>query len=334
MKRYPTLVFIFLLIIIGLPTQALAAPFYEGKVISLIVGSKPGGGYDRMARLVAKYLPKYMPGKPTVIVQNMDGADSIISANYVYNVAKPDGLTLGAFNQAMPLNQLCNLPGVKLDVRKFAWLGSMAVTSTVMIVRANLPYKTVDELIKAKYTLKVGAQGQASNSAQLPSMLHAYCGIDVKLIMYPSSSDIMLAIERNEVDGRVGSFDSMKPFIDRGLVRPFLRGYITSKETAGLPFDEDLTTDKKGKAAMRMLSSSDLIGRPFVAPPKTPPALVNSLRDAFARMSSDPELKAEALKAGTEIQYTSGKDIEKTIQFIFSQPPDVMAEFFKHVKKY
>ncbi len=334
MKKYSVMLIILLCALIVRPLAIMAAPYYEGKVVTLIVGSKPGGGYDRMARLVAKYLPKYAPGRPTVIVQNMDGADSIISANHVYNIAKPDGLTIGAFNQAMPLNQLCNLPGIKLDVRKFAWLGSMTVTSSVMVVRTNLPYKTVNDLIKAKYTLMVGAQGQAANSAQIPSMLRAYGGIDIKLVMYPSSSDIMLAIERNEVDARAGSYDSMKPFIDRGLVRPFVRGYVTSQETVSVPFNEDLTNDKKGKAAMRMLSMSDLIGRPYVFPPKTPAGVVNAMRETFAKMSADPELRAEALKSGTEIQYTPGKEIEKTIAMLFNQPPDVMAEFFKHVPKY
>ncbi len=333
-KMISRLLIISSLFIMGQSTPAMAAPYYEGKVITIIVGLKPGGGYDRMARLVGKHLPKYVPGRPNVIIQNMDGADSMISANYVYNIAKPDGLTIGAFNQAMPINQLCNLPGIKLDVRKFAWLGSTAVTSAVLVIRANLPYKTVHELIKAKYTLTVGALGPASNSAQIPSMLQAYCGLDMKLIMYNSSSDVMLAIERNEVDARAGSYDSMLPFIERGLVRPIVRGFVKSKETEHLPFNEDLTNDKKGKAAMRMLSATDLIGRPFVCPPSTPAGHVKTLREAFAKLSDDPDFKAEARKSGTDIQFTAGQEIEKVIQMLFSQPPDVMAEFFKHVKKY
>ena len=171
MKRYGSILIVSLFLVFGQSWESTAAPFYEGKVIKLIVGSKPGGGYDRTARLVGKYLPRHIPGKPVIIIQNMEGADSIIAANYVYNIAKPDGLTIGAFNQAMPLNQLSNLPGVRLDVRKFAWLGSTTVTSTVMVVRANLPYKTVQDLANAKYALIVGAQGQAANSAQFPKML-------------------------------------------------------------------------------------------------------------------------------------------------------------------
>ena len=334
MKRFSIAAIISLLLVIGQASQTLAAPFYEGKLITIIVGYKPGGGYDRMARLVGKYLPKYIPGKPTIIIQNMDGADSILSANYVYNISKPDGLTIGAFNQALPINQLCGLPGMKLDTRKFEWLGSTAITSAVLVIRSNLPYKNLDELIKSKYTLIVGALGPASNSAQIPSMLQAYCGLSIKLVMYNSSSDVMLAIERNEVDARAGSYDSFIPFINQGLVRPIVRGYAVSKETKSLPFNEDLTTDKKAKAAMRMLSLTDLIGRPYVFPPKTPEPLVKTVREAFAKMSADNDFKAEALKMGTDIQFTSGSEIEKIIQTLFSQPPDIMAEFFKHVPKY
>ena len=152
--------------------------------------------------------------------------------------------------------------------------------------------------------------------------------------MYPSSSDIMLAIERGEADARVGSYDSMVPFIEQGVIRAFVRGYVTSKGTVNLPFDEELTKDKKGRAAMRMLSASDLIGRPYVCPPGTPVGFLTILRDAFAKITADREFRAEALKAGTEIQYASHKEIEKTIGDLFSQPPDVMAEFFKHVTRY
>ncbi len=314
--------------------ESLAAPFYEGKVITIMVGSKPGGSYDRIARLVGRHLPRYLAGKPTIIIENKDGADSMICANYIYNNAKPDGLTIGAFNQAMPLNQLCNLPGIRLDVRKFAWLGSPSRTSALMVVRTNLPYKNINDLIKSKYTLLVGAQGMASNSAQIPSMLQAYAGLKIKLVMYPSTSDVTLAIRRNEVDAQAGSYDTFKAFIDEGLVSPFVRGYITQKATENLPLNEDLTTDKKGKMAMRMLSMSDLIGRPYTFPPKTPPALVNTVREAFAKMTADPDLKAEAMRSGAEIQYTTGQEIEKTIAMLFNQPPDVMAEFFKHVPKY
>jgi tripartite-type tricarboxylate transporter receptor subunit TctC len=200
------------------------------------------------------------------------------------------------------------------------------------VVRTNLPYKTIQELIASKYLLMVGAMGQASNSAQIPRMLQEYCGLNVKLIMYTASAESMLAIERNEVDSRAGSYDSFKPFIERGIVRPLVRGYVATKETENLPVNEDLTTDKKGKAVMRMLSITDLMGRPFVCPPGTPAGTMNILQDAFAKVSADPEAKAEARKVGMELQFVAAKEIEKTINFAFNQPPDIMAEFLKLVQ--
>ena len=152
MKKYIPTVVVLLLVSLNV-SGAGAAPYYEGKTIKLVVGYKPGGGYDRMARLVAKYLPNYLPGKPAVIIENMEGAASVIAANYVYNIARPDGLTIGTFNRAIPFAQLTKLDGVKFDLLKYAWIGSMAIEGTVFAVRSDLPYKTADDLMKIKSPL-------------------------------------------------------------------------------------------------------------------------------------------------------------------------------------
>lgn len=332
MKRYAVAVAVVLLFVLSLSREIMAAPYYEGKIIKIVVGYKPGGGYDRMARLVAKHLPKYIPGKPGIIIENMEGAASVIAANYVYNIAKPDGLTIGIFNRAIPFAQVTKLPGVKFDLLKYAWIGSTAVEGTVFAVRNDLPYKTADDLLKAKTPLMVGATGTTDISGQFPTLLKEYTGLNMKLITYPSSADIMLAIERKEVDGRAGSYSSLKPFIDRGLVRALLRGRVPEKGTEKLPVNEDLTTDKKGKAVMFMFSAADLIGRPFLCPPKTSPEAMKILSDGFAKMCNDPEMQEDARKASMEVQYTSGKEIVKVVASVFNQPADIIAEFSKHVK--
>lgn len=332
MKRPIFAVAVFLFFAVCLSGESSAAPYYEGKVVKIVVGYKPGGGYDRMARLVAKHLPRYVPGKPVIIIENMEGASSVIAANYVYNIAKPDGLTLGIFNRAIPFAQLTKLPGVKFDILKYAWIGSTAVEGTVFTVRNDLPFKTVDDILKVKAPLMIGATGTTDISGQFPTLLKEYIGLNMKLITYPSSADIMLAIERKEVDGRAGSYSALKPFIDRGLVRPFIRGRVPEKGTEKLPVNEDLTTDKKGKAVMFMFSAADLIGRPFVCPPGTPPEVIKILSDGFARMADDPQLKEDARKSSMEVQYTPGKEIIKVINSVFNQPPEIIAEFSKHVK--
>src|ERR687892_1994789 len=124
---------------------AVQAQYYAGKTVTIVVGYKTGGGYDATARLLARHLPKHLPGKPTVIVQNMPGANSIIAANHMYNVAKPDGLTIGTFNRNLPIAQLTKVEGVKFDITKFQWVGSAANESTILAIRTDLPYKTFDE---------------------------------------------------------------------------------------------------------------------------------------------------------------------------------------------
>jgi tripartite-type tricarboxylate transporter receptor subunit TctC len=331
MKKYIIAVFTFLFLICLNVPGAVAAPYYEGKIVKIVVGNSPGGGYDRMARLVAKHLPKHIPGKPSIIIENMVGAGGIIAANYVYQIAKPDGLTLGTFNAAIPFAQLTKQAGVKFDVLKFAWVGSTAVEGTVFALRTDLPYKTVDDLLKAKSPLMVGATGVTDVSGVFAIMLREYVGLNIKLIIYPSSAEVMLAVERKEVDGRAGTYSSLKPFIDRGLVRPFIRGRVPEKGTERLPINSDLTTSKMGKAVMQMLSASEFIGRPYVCPPGTPPEQMKILSHGFAKLAGDPQMMEEASKASMEIQYTPGKDILKVLDSIFSQPKDVVAEFSKYV---
>ena len=323
---------LFVVAILLFPFELMAAPYYEGKVLKIIVGFTPGGGYDRMARLLAKHLPKHIPGKPSIVVENMEGASSIIASNFIYNIAKPDGLTIGTFNRALPFAQLIKMEGVKFDIKKYAWIGSAAVEGTVLTMRTDVPYKTVDDLRKAKEPIPLGCSGAGTLDYQFPTLLKEYLGLNFKMVIYVSSAETMLAVERKEADGRAGSYSSLKPFIDRGLVRPVLRGRVAEPGTENLPVNEDLTTDKKAKAIFAMFSTADLIGRPYVAPPGTPAEVLNVLKDAFAKVAKDPELKAEAKKLKMDVDYTPGEEILKVIDFAFNQPEDVVKEFSKHVK--
>ena len=323
---------LFVVAILLFPFELMAAPYYEGKVLKIIVGFTPGGGYDRMARLLAKHLPKHIPGKPSIIVENMEGASSIIASNFIYNIAKPDGLTIGTFNRALPFAQLIKMEGVKFDIKKYAWIGSAAVEGTVLTMRPDVPYKTVDDLRKAKDPIPLGCSGVGTLDYQFPTLLKEYLGLNLKMVIYVSSAETMLAVERKEVDGRAGSYSSLKPFIDRGLVRPILRSKVPEAGTEKLPVDEDLATDKKAKAIFAMFSTADLIGRPYVAPPGTPAEVLNVLKDAFAKVAKDPELKEEAKKLKMDVDYTPGEEILKVIDFAFNQPEDIVKEFSKHVK--
>jgi len=326
---------------VALLALALAAPRtglaqtspFEGKTITIVVGFKTGGGYDRTARILARHLPKHIPGRPNVIVQNMPGANSITAANHVYNVAKPDGLTLGTFNRNLVLAQLTHVPGVKYDMRKFAWIGSAASETTILAIRADLPYKTFDELRKSGKTVVIGATGPGANTYDFPLLLKDLLGVDLKIVSgYSSSSDIMLAIERKEVDGRAGSYSSLQQFIGRGLVRPLVRARAIEPGIENLPVDEDLAPNPRARAIMALRSAPEVIGRPYVTTPGTREDIVRILREAFRNVIKDPQLLAEAEKAKMDFEFIGGDETLKIVNEVLLQPKDVVDDFGKYIK--
>src|ERR671935_1799455 len=308
-------------------------PPYAGKTVTIIVGYKPGGGYDATARLLARHLPKHIPGKPTVIVQNMPGGNSIIAANHLYNVAKPDGLTIGTFNRNLPIAQLTNVQGVKFDMRKFAWIGSAANETTILAIRTDLPYKSFEELRKAKEPVVIGSTGPGANTYDFPLLLKDLAGFNFKIVSgYSSSADIMLAVERKEVDGRAGSYTSLKPFIDRKLVRPIIRARSNESGIENLPVDESFAPNPRAKAIMALRSAPEVIARPYVLPPATSADIVKTMREAFDATLKDPALLAEAKKAKMDIDFTPGDEAVKILHEVLNQPKDIVEQFSKYIK--
>jgi tripartite-type tricarboxylate transporter receptor subunit TctC len=306
---------------------------YAGKTVTIIVGYKAGGGYDATARVLARHLPKHIPGKPTIIVQNMPGANSMIAANHVYSVAKPDGLTIGTFNRNLPIAQLTKVEGVKFDMRKFVWIGSAASESTILAIRSDLPYKNYEELKKANKPVVIGATGPGANTYDFPLLLKDLLGLNLKIVTgYSSSADIMLAIERKEVDGRAGSYTSIRPFIDRKLVQPIVRARAIEKGIEQLPVDENLAPNARAKAIMALRSAPEVIGRPYVMPPGTPEATAKIMREAFIKVLNDKDLVAEATKAKMDLEFVGGDEAQKVIKEMLEQPKDVVDEFSKYIK--
>jgi tripartite-type tricarboxylate transporter receptor subunit TctC len=323
----------FVVLVLSSAAVRAQAPSFAGKTVTIIVGYKPGGGYDATARLLSRHLPKYLPGKPAVVVQSMPGANSMIAANHVYNAAKPDGLTIATFNRNLPIGQLLKVDGVKYDMTKFAWIGSAATETTVLAIRSDLPYRTFEELRKSGKTLVIGATGPGASTYDFPLLIKELLGVNIKIVSgYSSSADIMLAIERKEVDGRAGSYSSMTAFVERKLVHPVIRGRAAETGIEQLPVDENLAPNERAKSVMALRSAPELVGRPYVMPPTTPPAIVKLMEDAFARAIKDPELVAEAKKSRLELDFVPGAEALKVMKEVLSQPKDVVDEFAKYIK--
>ncbi|HET8680063.1 MAG TPA: tripartite tricarboxylate transporter substrate-binding protein [bacterium] len=306
---------------------------FQGKTLTIVVGYPPGGGYDRMARLVGRFLERTLPGNPTVVIQNMPGAASIVAANSVYNSTRPDSFVLGAFNRNLVLAQLVKVDGVRFDMSKFNWIGSPSNETTVLVIRSDLPHRTVEDLRRAREPLHIGATGPGASTFDFPLLLKAFLGANLRIVAgYQAGTEVNLAIERREMDGRAGSFSSLKALIDRGLVRPIVRGRASAPEIEKLPVDEELASEPRARAVMALRSVPDIVGRPFVAPPGTPPDILQAYRDALSRMTRDREFITEATRGGFDIEHVSGEQALRITMQVLNAPPDVVrifAQFFK-----
>lgn len=342
MKRVALLLPI--LFAISLMTQGTvtgAEDFYKGKTIRLIVGNSTGGAMDDWGRFVALYLGKHIPGNPDVVVQNMPGAGAIIAANYIYNVAKPDGLTLGVVNPANYIDQLLASKEVKFDWPKFSWIGSPERVDQVLFMRTDVAYKTIDELRAAKDPPRCAALARAGLGYLLPRLLEEGLGVKLNMVLgYGGGGDMNLAIEKGEVQCRAGTVSAYvgreptRTWIKNGFVRALTQSGI--KRYPKLPdtptiyelMEQYKTADTTKRLARVVLSSGEL-GRPFIAPPAMPAERVKILRDAFNKAMSDPALIADAQKRKWDLDPLAGEELEATAKEIMVQPRDVIERMKK-----
>jgi tripartite-type tricarboxylate transporter receptor subunit TctC len=333
-----TLVFCFSVILSGIGSEAgaQADQFYKGKTIRIMVGSTAGGFYDRWGRLFGKYMGKYIPGQPEIIVQNVTGAGSVIAANQVYNVAKPDGLTL-----VMPLNgvyidQFVGRNEVQFDMRKFRFIGSPVTESIIFYMRTDAPYKSIADIIKAKEPPKCGGSGTASSDFILSKVLEETVGAKFNTVLgYAGGTEIDLAVEKNEVVCRAHSMSAhfgREPFdtwhkrnFDRHLVQTSRKKDPRAADTPTLNelFDQYKVPANSRRLAQVLLAAGDF-GRPMMVTPGTPPDRVKILRDAYVKTLSDPDVLEEAKKGRMDIDPATGEELETLVKEIFDSPPEVV----------
>src|SRR5688500_12625899 len=315
--------------------------FFKGKSIRLLVGNSAGGAMDDWARFVAQYLGKHIPGNPDIVVQNMPGAGGITAANYLFNIAKPDGLTLGVVNPALYSDQLIGSKEVKFDWPKFSWIGSPEKIDQVLFIRTDFPSKTLDDMRNAAEPPRCSATARAGLAYFLPKLLEEALGIKINMVLgYGGGGEMNLAIEKNEVHCRAGTVSAYvgreptRTWIKNGVVRAVTQSGI--KRYPKLPdvptlyeLMETYKTPDATKRVARVLLSSGDHGRPFIAPPGMSADRVKVLRDAFSKAMSDPALLADAQKRKWDLDPLTGEELEATAKEIMVQPPEVIERMKK-----
>jgi len=315
--------------------------FYKGKQIKIVVGASAGAASDLYARAVAQHLPKQIAGKPDVIVQNMPGGGSLTAANYVYSVAKPDGLTLGAVTAPIYFAQLLGRKEVQFDWAKFTWIGTPEENDELFFIKADLPYKTLLDLRKASEPPRCGASGVGSTGFYIPKLLEEIFGFKLNMVTgYPGAADVDIAVEKNEVHCRgttISAFFGREPgksWAKNGYVRFLVQtGEKRNHRLPDTPTIWELMDQEKGNDAQRRLARVVLgpgaFGRPILATPGIPAERVKILRDAYAKMLKDPEFVAESNKRQWEINAVSGEKLEALANEVVHQPADVVARMKK-----
>jgi tripartite-type tricarboxylate transporter receptor subunit TctC len=317
------------------------SPFYQGKTITIIVGTKAGDVYDLYPRLVAEFMPKFIPGGPNIIIQNVAGAASLIAANQVYSVSKPDGLTLGAIYPALYFEQLTKRPEVKFDWPKFNWIGSTVSSNSLMYMRSDTPYRTIEDVRTATTPPKCGATGVTSTAFYMPKLLEDAIGTKFDIVSgYQAGQDIDLAVERGEVMCRaftINAYFSREPFISwrkRNFVRVLYQtGSKRDARLKDVPLLNELMDKYKTTESVRRLAkvvlASDEFGRPIVAPPGVPTDRLKILRDAFNKTVNDPTFLAQAEKRRLDLDPATGEELEALAKEVMTATPDIVEKVKK-----
>jgi tripartite-type tricarboxylate transporter receptor subunit TctC len=311
--------------------------FYKGTQIKIVVGASAGAASDLYARVAANHLPKHIPGKPDIIVQNMPGGGSMTAANYVYSVAKPDGLTLAALTSPIYFAQLLGQNEVRFDWAKFSWIGTPEENDELLFIRSDLPYKSLLNLRKATDPVRCGASGVGSTGYYIPKLLAHIFDLKISLVTgYPGAADVDVAVERNEVHCRgttIAAFFGREPgrtWAKNGFVRILVQtGDKKNHRVPETPTIWELMNHEKipepKKRLAKVILGPGAFGRPIVATPGIPADRLKILRDAYMKMMQDPEFLTEAKKRGWEINPISGEQLEALAKEVVNQPPEVIA---------
>jgi tripartite-type tricarboxylate transporter receptor subunit TctC len=313
--------------------------FFQGKAIRLVVGFTAGGGYDAYTRTLSRHMGKHIPGNPSMIVENMPGAGSMISANYTFKAARPDGLTIGHFIGGLFLQQLLGKPGIEFDAAKFQFVGVPAQDNFVIGLAKSTGITDVESWMASKQVVKFGGVASGSGSDDFPNILKATLGLPIQLVSgYKGTADVRLAFNSGEVAGLSNSWESTKSTwrkeLESGELKLILQATLKPHpEHAKLPMALNYA---KTEEAKRLISTVARVHgptvRPYVLPPNTPADRVQTLRQAFMATMKDPEFLAEAKKANLDINPEDGATLEQNVKEILQLEPALVAKLKEFLK--
>lgn len=314
--------------------NAEAAVSFAGKQIKVLIGYSPTGfGYDTYGRLLARHLGKYLPGNPMIVPQNRPGAGSLNLANYIFNAAPRDGTEIALVGRGVAMEPLLGgtASQAKFDSAKFAWIGSMNNEVSGFFVRQPGPVKNLSEAMKG-VSMTVGSTGVGGDQHAFAGALNALLGTKLKTISgYPGTQEIMLAVERGELDGIVGyswgvARAGNKRNLDDGSLKIILQLALNKhKELPDVPLVLEFVKGREDMQVLEMIFSRQSMGRPVVAPPGLDPRVIEALRKGFADAMRDPQFVAEGAKIGLELEFVSGAEVQSMVERLYRSPPGVIS---------
>jgi len=327
MKILPTALLVSICLALPAQAQPSVEAFYRGKRLEIRVGTGPGGGYDLAARLLARYIGKYIPGHPTAIVQNVPGAASLALMNQLYNVAPSDGTVFGVVTNGVPTAPLLTPDAVRFDLSRFQWIGSPAPETQIVMVWQKARAQTLADLFKTETI--VGAIGPGTATYDVPMVTNPILGTKFKIVSgYGNTAQIDLAMERGEVEGHaalgwVSAKTRNQKWLEEGKVKILAQyGFRKHPDLPDVPLFE-LPKDEADRQAITVMLIRQEFGRPFLVPPKVPAERLAALRTAFAAAMRDPGFVADARKADMEINPVAGEALDRLSAQITATPPAV-----------
>ena len=330
-------ILILLALLIGLmagvfDASAQTQDFYKDKTIRFIVGYSPGGSFDLYTRVIARHFPKHVPGNPTTIVENMTGAGGIIAANNLYNVAKPDGLTIGAWAAPLVLQQIMGNEAAKFDGRKFGYLGVPSPYDTVCTFNDKSGIASMNDWFAAKRPMKISSIGPGTSTSDIPKLLKAALNLPLEVLDgYKGGADARLAVESGEVDGYCGSWQTVETVwrsaYESGKIRAILQAslepYSKYKE---VPLAISYAKTDVARQLVTVADSAHGAQFPYTVPPGVPKDRLEILQTGFVSTLKDPELLAEATKSKLDIEVIDGPTIAKKLGLLYELQPAVIAK--------